>query len=103
MFGALALAALVAVVSSPRLLGDEIGDALGELAAALLSRLGSPAEKVVPLVTDGGFIRAGADLLLPRLLAGVRARGFAVAHRMAGAEAAHGAVALAREIAPGTP
>ena len=33
-FGALALAALVAVVSSPRLLGDEIGDALAGLAVA---------------------------------------------------------------------
>ena len=33
-FGAFALAALLAVVSSPQLLGDELGDALAELATA---------------------------------------------------------------------
>ena len=74
----------------------DAGAALGELAAATIRRLGLPACQAAPLVTAGGFIRAGADLLLPPLLDHLREQGFATVHRMAEAEAARGAVALAR-------
>ncbi|MDP9371645.1 MAG: hypothetical protein M3Q65_04145, partial [Chloroflexota bacterium] len=76
----------------------EAGAALGELAVATIRKLGPlPIAAPLPLVTDGGFIRAHADLLLPPLLARVDGQGLAVAQRMAETEAAHGALALARE------
>jgi len=74
------------------------GTALGELTAATIRQLGTAPETIVPLVTDGGFLRVGADLLLPPLLAAVEARGLAVAQRTATIEAAHGALWMAREM-----
>ncbi|HET8631529.1 MAG TPA: BadF/BadG/BcrA/BcrD ATPase family protein [Thermomicrobiales bacterium] len=79
------------------------GDALGELAVAVLRKIapGAPAGEALPVVTDGGFVRSAADLLVPRLLAAVREAGFAIAHRLATVEAAHGALLLARDALPG--
>jgi hypothetical protein len=67
------------------------------LVAATARALDLAGAAPVPLVADGGLIRAQADLLLPPLLSYARGRGLAVAHRLADVEAAHGALALARE------
>jgi len=80
------------------------GSALGELAVAVLRKLGAPegpAAAPLPVVTDGGFVRAAADLLLLPFLSFIEQAGYAVAHRMAEVEAAHGALALARDALAG--
>lgn len=99
------IAALAPLVASAARDGDDTaadiiaraGAALGELAATIVRKLGLDPTTPVPVVTDGGFLRAGADLLLPPLLAYMREQGLAIAHRMATVEAAHGALALARD------
>jgi len=101
-----AVAALGPLVLAEARTGDAVaqrivtaaGTALGELTAATIRQLGTSPETVVPLVTDGGFLRVGADLLLPPLLAAVQAHGLAVAQRAATIEAAHGALGMAREM-----
>lgn len=98
------IAALAPLVADAARAGDAVagaivavaGDALGALAAATIRQLGTAPGGPVPLVTDGGFLRACADLLLPPLLGTLAAQGIAVTHRPATAEAALGAVALAR-------
>ena len=77
------------------------GDGLGELAAAVLAKIGARSHPNLLVVTDGGFFRAAADLLVPPFLARLAREGYAVAHRMAAVEAAHGALALAREALAG--
>jgi N-acetylglucosamine kinase-like BadF-type ATPase len=102
-----AVAALGPIVFATARSGDAVaqqivtaaGTALGDLAAATIRQLGTTPETIIPLVTDGGFLRAGADLLLPPLLATVQAHGLAVAQRTATIEAAHGAIWMARELA----
>ncbi len=99
-----AIAALAPLVLDAARAGDVVaagiiagaGTALGELAAATIRQLGTPPSATVPLVTDGGFLRAGADLLLPPLLGAVERGGLAIAQRSATIEAAHGAIGLAR-------
>lgn len=106
-----AIAALAPLVLAAARAGDaaaggiiaEAGGALGEIAAAAIAQLGTAPGDVVPLVTDGGFLRVGADDLLPHLLGGLRERGLTVAHRTAEVEAAHGALLLARETPGGDP
>ena len=73
------------------------GEGLGELAAAVLAKIGARSHADLPVVTDGGFFHAAADLLVPPFLDRLAREGYAVAHRMAAMEAAHGALALARE------
>jgi N-acetylglucosamine kinase-like BadF-type ATPase len=76
------------------------GASLGELAVAVLRKLeapGGPTAAPLPVVTDGGFVRAAADLLLLPFLSFIEQAGYIVAHRMAEGEAAHGALALARD------
>ena len=101
-----AVAALGPLVLAEARTGDTVaqrivtaaGTALGELSAATIRQIGTAPETVVHLVTDGGFLRVGADLLLPPLLATVQAHGRAVAQRTATIEAAHGALWMAREM-----
>jgi N-acetylglucosamine kinase-like BadF-type ATPase len=98
------IAALAPLVADAAWAGDVLamgiitaaGSALGELAVAILRKLGTAPDIVVPLVTDGGFLRATGPLLVPPLLDTITAHGFAVAQRHATVEAAQGAVALAR-------
>ena len=101
-----AVAALGPLVLAAAQSGDAVaqrivaaaGTALGDLTAATIRQLGTTPETVVPLVTDGGFLRVGAALLLPPLLAAVQAHGLAVVQRTATIEAAHGALWMAREM-----
>jgi N-acetylglucosamine kinase-like BadF-type ATPase len=74
------------------------GDALGILAIATLRKLDAPTNATIPLVTDGGFLHACADLLLPPLLDAIGDHNLAADHRPATAEAALGALALARDL-----
>lgn len=98
------IAALAPLVAEAARAGDApataivaaAGAALGEIAVATLRKLGTPRDATVPLITDGGFLRAAGDLLLPPLLGTIAAQGLSVAQRQATVEAAHGAVALAR-------
>ena len=100
------IAALAPLVADAARAGDAVatniiadaGAALGKLATATLRKLDAPADTTVPLVTDGGFLHACADLLLPPLLGAVARAGFAVTQRPASDEAATGAVDLAREL-----
>lgn len=102
-----AVAALGPLVLTAAQTGDEVaqqivttaGIALGDLTAATIRQLGTAPEAMVPLVTDGGFLRVGAALLLPPLLATLEAHGLSVSQRTAMTEAAHGALWMAREIA----
>jgi N-acetylglucosamine kinase-like BadF-type ATPase len=104
-----AIAALAPLVLATAQTGDAVaagiietaGWALGEIAAATIDQLGTAPGMVVPLVTDGGFLRVGAEQLLPPLLGVLQQRGLAVTQRTADVEAAHGAVALARELLRG--
>jgi len=101
-----AIAALAPLVLAAARAGDAVavgiiegaGAALGALAVATLRRLNAAPDTTVPLVTDGGFLRAGEAQLLPPLLRTVAAGGLRVSQRPATVEAAHGAVALAREM-----
>jgi N-acetylglucosamine kinase-like BadF-type ATPase len=100
------IAALAPLVLAAAREGDAVaagiiagaGEALGALAAATIRRLDAAPGTIVPLVTDGGFLRAGEAQLLPPLLGVVAAGGLRVAQRHATVEAAHGAVALARAL-----
>jgi len=104
-----AIAALAPLVLTAARAGDAVaggiiagaGAALGALAVATIRRLDAAPETSVPLVTDGGFLSAGEAQLLPPLLRVVAAHGLRVAQRPATVEAAHGAVALAREMLNG--
>ena len=99
------IAALAPLVAEAARAGDvaagrimaSAGDGLGELAAAVLAKLNPALGVALPVVTDGGFFRAAADLLTPPFLDRIAREGYAVAHRMAEVEAAHGALALACE------
>lgn len=102
-----AIAALAPLVAAAAREGDAVaaaivadaGAALGELTTTIVRKLDLPRDAApAPVVTDGGFIRTQGDVLLPHLLAYVEARGFAIAHRHATVEAAHGALVLAREV-----
>ncbi len=100
------IAALAPTVLAAARAGDPVavaivkhaGAALGELAVATLRQLDTPSLATMPLITDGGFLRVGADLLLPPLLAVVATAGWSVAQQQAAAEAAAGAVALAQAL-----
>jgi N-acetylglucosamine kinase-like BadF-type ATPase len=74
------------------------GAALGGLAVATLRQLGMATNATIPVITDGGFLRAGADLLLPPLGATVERAGWQITQRTATEEAAHGALRMAREM-----
>jgi N-acetylglucosamine kinase-like BadF-type ATPase len=99
------IAALAPLVAADARSGDAVagsilaaaGDALGALAIATLRKLDAPSNAPIPLVTDGGFLHGCADLLLPPLLRAITSQNLAVEHRPATAEAALGAVALARD------
>lgn len=101
-----AIAALAPLVVAAARAGDAAarailaaaGSALGELAVAVLRRARVSFDTPLPLVTDGGFARTASDLLLPPLLAAIEHARFTVVHRLASAEAAHGAVLLARDL-----
>jgi N-acetylglucosamine kinase-like BadF-type ATPase len=98
------IAALAPLVAGAARSGDAVagsilaaaGDALGTLAIATLRKLDAPSNAPIPLVTDGGFLHACADLLLPPLLGAIANQNLAIEHRPATAEAALGALALAR-------
>ncbi|MFN8513114.1 MAG: BadF/BadG/BcrA/BcrD ATPase family protein [Chloroflexia bacterium] len=100
------IAALAPVVADAARAGDEVavgivaaaGEALGTLAVAVLRQLDAAAGAAIPLVTDGGFLHASEDLLLPPLLRAADGQGFAVEHRAATEDAALGAAALARDL-----
>ena len=101
-----AIAALAPLVLDAARGGDTVataiiegaGMALGELAVATIRQLGTTTDATIPVVTDGGFLRAGAELLLPPLSATVERAGWQIAQRSATEEAAHGALRLARAL-----
>jgi N-acetylglucosamine kinase-like BadF-type ATPase len=99
------IAALAPLVADAARSGDAVagsllvaaGEALGALAIATLRKLDAPPDTTIPLVTDGGFLHACADLLLQPLLHATASHNFDIDHRPATAEAALGALALARD------
>lgn len=104
-----AIAALAPLVLTAAQGGDavaagiiaEAGSALGDLAVAVIRRLSVAPDVTVPLVIDGGFLRAGAAQLLPPLLGTIVKHGLRVEPHMATVEAAHGAITLARDLLRG--
>jgi N-acetylglucosamine kinase-like BadF-type ATPase len=104
-----AIAALAPLVLTAARAGDTVADriiagagaALGALAVAAIHRLDATPDAIIPLVTDGGFLRAGEAQLVPPLLRVVTAHGLRAAQRPATVEAALGALDLAREILHG--